>query len=48
MNNTHKRATKKIISYILIFFLHWIPIVIQNLGRFLKVSIVYNDNINII
>jgi len=32
-----KRASKKIISYVLVFTIHWIPILAQNLGRLLKV-----------
>lgn len=35
------RAVKKITSYLLIFTVHWIPILIQNLGRLLKVGLHY-------
>jgi hypothetical protein len=35
--NVENRAIKKIISYVLIFIIHWIPIIVQNLGRLLKV-----------
>ena len=34
---TYKNATKKILCYILVFTIHWVPIVIQNIGRMLKV-----------
>lgn len=33
----NRRATRKILRHILIFIIHWIPIVAQNIGRFLKV-----------
>ena len=39
-----KRAAKKIVSYVLVFVVHWIPILVQNFGRLLGVRfLVYFD-----
>jgi|SRR5581483_8646856 len=32
-----KRAFRKIVSYVIVFVVHWIPVLIQNLGRLLGV-----------
>ena len=38
------RAAKKIVSYVLVFVIHWIPILIQNFGRLFGVRyLIYFD-----
>ena len=37
-----KRAFRKIVSYVIVFVVHWIPVLIQNLGRLLGVRFFFS------
>ncbi|RIA78753.1 hypothetical protein C1645_883037 [Glomus cerebriforme] len=38
-NEPEKKAAKKITSYMIVFIIRWIPIMVQTIGRFLNVKI---------